>query len=548
MLTCGAWIKRGAAKELPDKVTLGEEDLKQLVEETKNKLQCVDGHDLEELNEFLEDENGKMKNGDSEDEDEDDEAENNVDNVDNGDDDVDQGIEDDDDDAAIRAEYGLDDYDDEGAVMTGAGLQGLMYFNSNDEDPYINIKDLDEDERGDSMINKNDNLFVTGRMEEDYNSLDVYLYNEEAEDLFVHHDILLESFPLCVEWLSFEPGAEDGNLGNFVAVGTMEPEIQIWDLDIIDTIEPAFILGKKKKKKKKKKVELAKLDGHTDAVLGLAWNKNVPKIMASASADKTVCLWDMSVGSSVHSLKFHRDKVQSIAWHPVETQSLLSGSFDKTAVVVDCRSPDVFKSWSISGECEQVLWDHHSPYNFFVTSDDGVVSYYDVRTDLPVFRVDAHDKEVTGISLSKDIPNCFTTVSADERLKVWGYQDHKPLCILSRDMNMGGLHYISSCPDSSLTYAVGGQKGGLRMIDLLETSQGKEHFKSLIEKGVLKPSNKSELKGTPREIRVPDESPEDLQDATMDTDNTAEALSTLSIEKPSQNDSIVKRKKKKKKN
>ena len=42
--------------------------------------------------------------------------------------------------------------------------------------------------------------------------------------------------------------------GNFVAVGTMEPEIQVWDLDLIDTIEPAYVLGQKKKKKKKKKV------------------------------------------------------------------------------------------------------------------------------------------------------------------------------------------------------------------------------------------------------------------------------------------------------
>ena len=40
-------------------------------------------------------------------------------------------------------------------------------------------------------------------------------------------------------------------LGNYVAVGTMEPEIQIWDLDIIDTIEPAFMLGVKKKKRRK---------------------------------------------------------------------------------------------------------------------------------------------------------------------------------------------------------------------------------------------------------------------------------------------------------
>jgi hypothetical protein len=42
--------------------------------------------------------------------------------------------------------------------------------------------------------------------------------------------------------------------GNFVAIGTMEPYINIWDLDVIDCLEPAATLGKKKKRSKKVKL------------------------------------------------------------------------------------------------------------------------------------------------------------------------------------------------------------------------------------------------------------------------------------------------------
>ena len=41
--------------------------------------------------------------------------------------------------------------------------------------------------------------------------------------------------------------------GSFIAVGTMEPHIDIWDVDIIDTLEPAATLGMRKRKSKKVK-------------------------------------------------------------------------------------------------------------------------------------------------------------------------------------------------------------------------------------------------------------------------------------------------------
>lgn len=101
-----------------------------------------------------------------------------------------------------------------------------------------------------------------------YECLAPAVYNDVEDALYVHHDILLPSYPLALEWLSYEPGED--TKGNLVAVGSMNPVIEVWDLDLVDGLEPAFVLGQKGSKKKKTKTV-----GHSDAVLSLAWNHHV---------------------------------------------------------------------------------------------------------------------------------------------------------------------------------------------------------------------------------------------------------------------------------
>ena len=49
-----------------------------------------------------------------------------------------------------------------------------------------------------------------------------------------------------VSGLRFDPGAESGS-GNLCAVGTMESEVGLYDLDILDSVEPILCLGQEAK-------------------------------------------------------------------------------------------------------------------------------------------------------------------------------------------------------------------------------------------------------------------------------------------------------------
>ena len=177
--------------------------------------------------------------------------------------------------------------------------------------------------------------------------MNVYVYEAEQTNLYIHHDIILPSFPLCIEWMDFHPPSDtDDNTAetrNTLAVGTFNPEIEIWDLDLMDALTPLATLGgveeeteqfddvagfaklsaKQKKNKQKKMVKRAaqrslKEGSHTDAVMTLSWNSSVQNVLASGSADTTVKIWDMNTRQCLNTYQHHQGKVQACCWHPSE--------------------------------------------------------------------------------------------------------------------------------------------------------------------------------------------------------------------------------------
>jgi len=488
MVTATSWVPRGFAAPFPTKYVFDEEEYGRIAKLAKLQLDDAQ-EDLEEAragkketaDEGAEDvENGTAVNGN-----------------DTGKTESQEEIDDD------LNEYDLEHYDDDVAEDQGDSLgmfgnmKSLVYHENDEDDPYITMKEDDEEdeEREELQILATDNLLLAARIEDEVAHLEVYVYEDDADNLYVHHDIMLPAIPLAVEWFDVpvgKAGASQTDRGNFVAVGTMDPDIELWDLDTVDCMYPNAILGAggeelaaaksetttehkpKRKKKRSKKMNDAY---HIDAVLSLAANRHHRNLLASSSADKTIKLWDLNTTTCAKSYNdIHTDKICSLAWHPTESTVLLSGAYDRTVAAADMRAPDAAKPrWGVESDVESVRWDPHDPNYFYIATESGVLHLNDARMapktpekTKPVWTLQAHDQAVSAFDVNPVIPGFLVTGSTDKQVKIWNVEPGGgPSMVVSRDHGVGRVFSTNFAPDKEVGFrlAVAGSKGTVQVWD-----------------------------------------------------------------------------------
>lgn len=376
-------------------------------------------------------------------------------------------------------------------------------------------EDADPDETDDLHAKYSDAFVIVANTEDEYSSLEVHCYNESDGSLYVHHDVTLPSYPLALAWsdyagdaagqLYIQTGDWKGNasnyVGNYCAVGTFDPDIEIWNMDVLDPLEPTLVLkGVPKPAKSSKKASKASgskasassaagaagnADGHSDAVMGLAWNRTHRHMLCSSSADSTFKVWDIDGGGKVlHTYRHHKSKVASVQWNPVETSVLAAASYDRTVSVTDARESSSARiaRYALTADPEALLWNHHMPASFLVATEDGLVTCYDVRSpDKPLWALKAHDQAVTSIALSPTADGLMATSSLDKSVKLWDCSKlsstsagasasaaSAQALISKKAMSIGQVFTCSFFPNNPFLLACGGSKGMLAIWDASE--------------------------------------------------------------------------------
>eukprot|EP00873_Tetraselmis_striata_P036107 jgi/Tetstr1/456371/TSEL_043106.t1 len=106
------------------------------------------------------------------------------------------------------------------------------------------------------------------------------------------------------------------------------------------------------------------LTNHTKEIYTITWspsgpgtaNPNLQLMLASASFDANIKLWEVEQGRCLYSLTQHTDPVYSVSFSP-DAQFLASGSFDKNVHIWSVKDGSLVRTYKAGGGIFEVSWN-----------------------------------------------------------------------------------------------------------------------------------------------------------------------------------------------